>query len=86
MVCNAIFSVRWWLSFLVLRRAEIEVDVVSIEKTGHDAVKCSRNVRVVPDKSLDDIKNNQYDCVVIPGGNDGRLKSFLNFSFHDFCF
>ncbi|CAF0932624.1 unnamed protein product [Rotaria sordida] len=55
----------------VLRRAEIEVDVVSIEKNGHDAVKCSRHVRVVPDKSLDDIKNNQYDCVVIPGGNDG---------------
>ncbi|CAF2832401.1 unnamed protein product [Rotaria sp. Silwood2] len=54
----------------VLRRAEIEVDVASIEKNGHDVVKCSRNVRIVPDKSLDDIKNNQYDCVVIPGGND----------------
>jgi putative intracellular protease/amidase len=58
--------------FLVLRRAEIEVDVVSVEKNGHDAVKCSRNVRVVPDKSFDDVKNNQYDCVVIPGGNDGE--------------
>ncbi len=58
-------------SFLVLRRAEIEVDVTSIEKNGHDAVKCSRNVFVLPDKSLDDVKNNQYDCVVIPGGNDG---------------
>ncbi|CAM4803901.1 unnamed protein product [Rotaria magnacalcarata] len=55
----------------VLRRAEIDVDVVSIEANGHDAVKCSRNVYVVPDKSLDDIKNNQYDCVVIPGGNEG---------------
>lgn len=56
---------------LVLRRAEIEVDVVSIEKSGHEAVKCSRNVRVVPDKSLDEVKATQYDCVVIPGGNDG---------------
>jgi len=55
----------------VLRRGEIEVDVVSIEKSGHDAVKCSRHVLVVPDKSLDDVKNNQYDCVVVPGGNDG---------------
>jgi putative intracellular protease/amidase len=63
--------------FLVLRRAEIEVDVVSIEKNGHDAVKCSRNVRVVPDKSLDDVKNNQYDCVVIPGGNDGKSNDII---------
>ncbi len=63
--------------FLVLRRAEIEVDVVSIEKNGHDAVKCSRNVRVVPDKSLDDVKNNQYDCVVIPGGNDGERNDII---------
>ncbi|CAF0724020.1 unnamed protein product [Adineta ricciae] len=55
----------------VLRRAEIDVDVVSIEKNGQDALKCSRNVRVLPDKALDDVKTNQYDCVVIPGGNDG---------------
>ena len=57
--------------FSVLRRAEIDVDVVSIEKNGHEPVKCSRNVRVVPDKSLDEVKSTQYDCVVIPGGNDG---------------
>ncbi|CAF1367818.1 unnamed protein product [Adineta steineri] len=63
----------------VLRRAEIEVDVVSIEKSGHDAVKCSRNVRVLPDKSLDDIKNTQYDVIVIPGGNDGS-KAMANSS------
>lgn len=61
----------------VLRRAEIEVDVVSIEKNGHEPVKCSRHVRVVPDKSLDEVKNNQYDCVVIPGGNDGKRNSIV---------
>ncbi|CAF0775704.1 unnamed protein product [Rotaria sordida] len=62
----------------VLRRAEIEVDVVSIEKNGHESVKCSRNVRILPDKSIDDIKNNQYDCVVIPGGNDGSKAMAAN--------
>ena len=56
----------------VLRRAEIDVDVASIEKNGHEPVKCSRHVQVVPDKSLDEVKNNQYDAVVIPGGNDGK--------------
>jgi putative intracellular protease/amidase len=56
---------------VVLRRAEIEVDVVSIEKNGQEPVKCSRNVRIVPDKSLDAVKSEQYDCVVVPGGNEG---------------
>ncbi|CAF0875386.1 unnamed protein product [Adineta ricciae] len=62
----------------VLRRAEIDVDVVSIEKNGQDALKCSRNVRVLPDKVLDDVKTNQYDCVVIPGGNDGSKAMAAN--------
>lgn len=66
---------------LVLRRAEIEVDVASIEKNGHEAVKCSRHVRVVPDKSLDEVKANQYDCVVIPGGNDGECAFTMSLSF-----
>lgn len=59
----------------VLRRAEIDVDVVSIEKNGHEPVVCSRKVRLVADKSIDEIKTKEYDCVVIPGGNDGAFKN-----------
>ena len=61
---------------LVLRRAEIEVDVVSIEKNGQEPVKCSRNVRILPDKALDAVKSQQYDCVVVPGGNEGTSHQY----------
>ena len=39
---------------------------------GAGPVTCSRNVRIVPDKSLDDaLKAAPYDVVVCPGGNIG---------------
>ena len=59
---------------LVLRRGEIEVDIVSIERNGHEPIICSRQVRILPDKSLNEVKGKDYDCIVIPGGNDGLCK------------
>lgn len=38
---------------------------------GSESVKCSRNVVVVPDKSLADSLSIEYDLVVLPGGLDG---------------
>jgi len=53
----------------MLRRAEIEVTVASVN--GAEEVKCSRNVRIVPDCSLESVKNNSYDAIILPGGYAG---------------
>ncbi|CAN8016963.1 unnamed protein product [Ixodes persulcatus] len=54
----------------VLRRAGIDVTIAGL--TGTSPVKCSRDVVVVPDKSLDEaVKQSPYDVVVLPGGLKG---------------
>ncbi|XP_064460408.1 Parkinson disease protein 7 homolog [Ornithodoros turicata] len=54
----------------VLRRGGIDVTIAGLGGTA--PIKCSRNVVVVPDKSLDDaLKEPSYDVVVLPGGLKG---------------
>ena len=38
---------------------------------GADPIKCSRNVVIKPDCSLDDAIKQQYDVIVCPGGMEG---------------
>jgi len=52
----------------VLRRAGISVTVAGI--AGKEAVKCSRDVVIVPDVSLSDV-NQEFDVIVLPGGLGG---------------
>ncbi|XP_004518029.1 protein dj-1beta [Ceratitis capitata] len=53
----------------VLRRAGVKVTVAGL--LGGDAVKCSRDVCIVPDTSLDIAKGSIYDAIVLPGGLGG---------------
>uniref|UniRef100_A0A4D5R9I3 Protein DJ-1 n=1 Tax=Scolopendra viridis TaxID=118503 RepID=A0A4D5R9I3_SCOVI len=54
----------------VLRRGGIDVTVAGI--VGKDPVKCSRDVVILPDTSLDEaLKKGPYDVVVMPGGLKG---------------
>lgn len=54
----------------VLRRGGIEVTVAGL--TGSGAVLCSRNIQILPDKSLQEaLKSAPYDVVVCPGGATG---------------
>ncbi|XP_069112499.1 Parkinson disease protein 7 homolog [Argopecten irradians] len=54
----------------VLRRGEVDVTLAGL--AGSDPVLCSRNVRLVPDMSLEDaMKSAPYDVVVCPGGAGG---------------
>ncbi|XP_067658188.1 Parkinson disease protein 7 homolog [Haliotis asinina] len=54
----------------VLRRGGIDVTLAGLN--GTDPVLCSRQVNVVPDKSLDDaLKSTPYDVVILPGGGTG---------------
>jgi len=54
----------------VLRRGGVEVTLAGLD--GDGPVKCSRNVVLVPDKSLDDaLQSVPYDAVILPGGGPG---------------
>jgi 4-methyl-5(b-hydroxyethyl)-thiazole monophosphate biosynthesis len=52
----------------LLRRAGIEVVVAGL-KDG--AVKCSRGTVILPDTSLDDVLEQDFDMIVLPGGLPG---------------
>ena len=50
----------------VLRRAKIDVTLAGLD--GDQPVTCSRGIKIVPDKSLDEAANEgPYDVVVLPG-------------------
>jgi 4-methyl-5(b-hydroxyethyl)-thiazole monophosphate biosynthesis len=52
----------------VLRRANIKVDVVGIE----DEIVAGRNgVKILCDKIITDVEPEDYDGIVLPGGNPG---------------
>jgi putative intracellular protease/amidase len=54
----------------ILRRGQLQVHVVSVETT-HEVV-CSRSVKLVADYLLSDLKHfDQYNALIIPGGNKG---------------
>ncbi len=66
----------------LLRRAGIEVVTAGLEK---GPVKCSRGVVLVPDATLDEVLDQSFDMVVLPGGlpgadhlqNDPRIRELL---------
>jgi 4-methyl-5(b-hydroxyethyl)-thiazole monophosphate biosynthesis len=53
----------------VLRRAEIEVVVASIE--GRRMVTCARGTRLTADTMLVDVLAQEFDLIVLPGGMPG---------------
>lgn len=57
----------------VLRRAKISVIIAGLEST--EAVECSRQVKIVPDASLDAAAQwGPYDVIILPGGGGGAKK------------
>lgn len=66
----------------LLRRAKIEVVTASLND---EPVVASRGVRLIPDISIDDAIDQNFDMIVLPGGlpgaehldNDPRIKSLL---------
>ena len=53
----------------LLRRAKVDVDVVSIMDTLE--ITASRNVKITADKLIGDINFDEYDLLVLPGGVKG---------------
>lgn len=53
-----------------LRRAGVEVVIAGLQG---GAIKGSRGVNVIPDRSMDAIAIEEYDAVVLPGGSPGYI-------------
>lgn len=53
----------------VLRRAGADVIVASVETALE--VNCSRNVKIVADKLIDDVAAEHFDLIALPGGMPG---------------
>ncbi|MGB9638021.1 MAG: DJ-1 family glyoxalase III [bacterium] len=71
----------------LLRRAGINVDIVSI-KDNDNLIQCSRNVKLLADKNINDLQDYSiYDLVYIPGGslgveflkNNSKVKEIVNY-------
>jgi len=52
----------------VLRRAGVDVTVAGLTP---NVVEGAHGVKIVPDKPIDDVKIDDFDAVVVPGGNPG---------------
>jgi 4-methyl-5(b-hydroxyethyl)-thiazole monophosphate biosynthesis len=52
----------------VLRRAGVNVTIVGLSS---NVIEGAHNVKIVPDKSIDNVKIIDFDAVIVPGGNPG---------------
>ena len=52
----------------VLRRAEVEVTIAGLIP---NLVEGVRGIKIVPDMYIEDLKINDFDAIIIPGGNPG---------------
>ncbi len=64
----------------LLRRAEIEVVVAGLEP---GPVRCSRGTVLMPDTDLDDLAEEDFDMVVLPGGQPGATNLDSDTRIHD---
>lgn len=53
----------------ILRRAEIQVITASL--TEHQQITASRGVRLVSDTTLDEVLYDEFDMLILPGGQPG---------------
>jgi 4-methyl-5(b-hydroxyethyl)-thiazole monophosphate biosynthesis len=53
----------------MLKRANIEITTCTITNTNF--VTSSQGVRIFADKVIADLKDNEYDCIILPGGMPG---------------
>lgn len=52
-----------------LRLCNVKVTVGGLN--GKNPVKCARGMMIVPDISLEEVKNDLFDVIIMPGGRHG---------------
>lgn len=57
----------------VLRRADIEVTICGLVST---VVEGGQNIKILTEKRLNEVNENNYDCLILPGGQG--CKKLLN--------
>ncbi|CAF1001820.1 unnamed protein product [Adineta steineri] len=55
----------------ILRRGGIDVKLCSVEKNDKKPLICANNIQILPDLHIDDVQGQQFDAIIIPGGNKG---------------
>ncbi|RJG51536.1 DJ-1 family glyoxalase III [Motilimonas pumila] len=55
----------------VLRRADMEVELVSCEVAPQLTIRCARGMNLVADKHISEISTQAYAAIVLPGGMPG---------------
>ena len=68
-VTNGLEECEALVTYDLLYRAGIEVDLVGLQ----DEVLSSHNVTFKAHKNIDSIDENEYECLVLPGGMPGTL-------------
>lgn len=61
-----------------LRRSNTLVTVASVESNNNKIIQCSRGVVLYADVSINEVANNTYDAVVLPGGAAGAQSLYNN--------
>ena len=57
----------------VLRRAGLPVQIVSLKK--EKTIRGLNDISLVADKTLDEVKGTEHDCIILPGGKVEALAS-----------
>lgn len=55
----------------ILVRAGFQVTTASVEPQGDLTINCSRGVRLIADTRLVEVADEEFDCIVLPGGIEG---------------
>ncbi|MEN3015451.1 MAG: DJ-1 family glyoxalase III [bacterium] len=66
-VSNGVEEMELVITVDILRRGGVDVDIVSIQDYN---ITCSRMVKIVADKLLDEVNLDEYQAIFIPGGSE----------------
>ncbi|MGH8441968.1 MAG: DJ-1 family glyoxalase III [Nevskiaceae bacterium] len=68
-VANGVEDIETVTIIDVLRRAQAEVIVASVER--ETTITCARGVKIIADTTINDIKKETFDLIAVPGGSAG---------------
>jgi len=68
-VANGVEDIETVTIIDVLRRAQIEVTVASIER--ETTITCARGCKLVADTTLNEVKKDTFELIAVPGGSQG---------------
>jgi protein deglycase len=68
-IANGVEDIETATIIDVLRRAQVEVTVASIER--EPTVTCARGLKITADTTLNEVKKDTFELIAVPGGSQG---------------